>query len=160
MEHKYYINEDNLLIIDYEIISSLRKNEGGTLTYNIYNNELTVCDINTTSSIDDNKYTGTDLIIELIKYYQNKNIIFSRIHGRFSSTDAKEYKWEKSIPFFRGLPKHILQKTGLKYSFHLYYDIRRKIELTDCFTEECIPILIYEHLINNTDMSFDLTIEK
>ena len=23
MEHKYYINEDNLLIIDYEIISSL-----------------------------------------------------------------------------------------------------------------------------------------
>lgn len=124
------------------------------LNYNIYNNELKIEDIN---SDDSSMHIGTELIIQFLKQRKGKDELFSRIHGRFSSNDAQDDKWQKSISFFADLPKYIKTEIGLDYEFHLYYDKNRKIEITHCFEKEkCLDILISEHSSMNSDMVFDL----
>lgn len=124
------------------------------LNYNIYNNTLKIEDI---FSEDTPNHIGTQLIIQFLKQRQVNGEVFSRIYGRFSSYDAHNNKWQKSIPFFANLSKYISLEVGLNYEFHLYYDRNRQIEITHCFQKEkCIDTLISEHCLTNSDMAFDL----
>lgn len=153
----YSHNKIGMQYFKYDVIEqSGRKKVLAQLEYNVYETELKIEQIWAEESIE---HHGTDLLTKFLKTQQSESIIYSRIYGRLSSKDAKENNWIKSIPFFRDLPKFIFEETGLVYSFCLYYDKFRKIEITDCFTNNCIPLLIREHLINNSDMVFDLILQ-
>lgn len=123
------------------------------LNYNIINNELKIEDI---QSDDRTNHLGTEMIIKFLENYALQGIVFTRLYGRFAVNDAKE-NWDKSISFFQHLPIYIYDRLGVQYKFHLYYDKSRTIEITDCYTkEQCLDILINEHLITGKFMSFDL----
>ena len=129
---------------------------GNYLNYNIYNNELKIEDI---QSEDKTNHIGTELMIRFLENYTNKGIFFKRIYGRFAVSDAKE-NWDKSISFFQHLPKYINARLGINYTFHLYYDKNRTIEITNCYIkEQCLDILINEHITNGKFMTFDLILK-